>query len=150
MHQSHIPQCTILLQKCAHGCTFLLQNVASWDICLMHCGMCERGLLYFVSFSVIHCVMYAYVTWSIHISGQDPEAPSFRGRGVSPRLRDRGSWQDRLWNDRLRTLCIRDHQGKSLSFMKKTSTFTFSVQRNDRKCKYILRKHDIDGLVQHW
>ena len=24
-------------------CTFLLQNVALWDICLMHCGICEMG-----------------------------------------------------------------------------------------------------------
>ena len=27
-------------------CTFLLQNVALWDICLMHCGICEMGLFY--------------------------------------------------------------------------------------------------------
>ena len=26
-------------------CTFLLQNDALWDICLMHCGVCEMGLL---------------------------------------------------------------------------------------------------------
>ena len=29
MHQSHIPQCTILLHKCAHVCIFLLQNKAN-------------------------------------------------------------------------------------------------------------------------
>ena len=39
MHKSHIPQCTILWQKCAHVCTFLLQNDALWDIYLMHCGI---------------------------------------------------------------------------------------------------------------
>ena len=27
-----------------HMCIFLLQNVALWDICLMHCGLCEMGL----------------------------------------------------------------------------------------------------------
>ena len=43
MLQSHVPQCTILSQKCAHMCTFLLQNDALWDICLMHCGICEMG-----------------------------------------------------------------------------------------------------------
>ena len=26
-------------------CTFLLQNGALWDICVMHCGICEKGLL---------------------------------------------------------------------------------------------------------
>ena len=49
MHKSHIPQCTILWQECAHVCTFLLQNDALWDIYLMHCGICEMGLLHCVS-----------------------------------------------------------------------------------------------------
>ena len=49
MHKSHIQQCTILWQKCAHVCTFLLQNDALWDIYLMHCEICEMGLLRFVS-----------------------------------------------------------------------------------------------------
>ena len=35
MHQVHIPQCTILQQKYAYMCTFLLQNGASWAICEM-------------------------------------------------------------------------------------------------------------------
>ena len=45
MHQSqsNIPQCTILKQKCAHVCTFLLQNVALQDICVMHCVICEMS-----------------------------------------------------------------------------------------------------------
>ena len=46
MHQSHIPQFTTLSQKCAHVCTFLLQNGALWYICMIHCGICEMGLLY--------------------------------------------------------------------------------------------------------
>ena len=29
-HQSHVPQCTIFRQKCAHVCTFLLQMVHCW------------------------------------------------------------------------------------------------------------------------
>ena len=33
MHQSHIPQCTILSQKCAHFCYKMV-----------HCGICEMGL----------------------------------------------------------------------------------------------------------
>ena len=32
MHQFHIPQCTILLQKCAHECTFLWKNGALWTL----------------------------------------------------------------------------------------------------------------------
>ena len=45
MHSTIIPQYTILWQKCAHVCTFLSQNGALWDICLMHCGICKVGLL---------------------------------------------------------------------------------------------------------
>ena len=45
MQQSHIPQCAILKQKCAHVCTYLLQNDALWDICLEHCWICEISLL---------------------------------------------------------------------------------------------------------
>ena len=45
VHHSHIPQCNILYQTCAHACTFLFQNVALWDICLMQWGaICEMGL----------------------------------------------------------------------------------------------------------
>ena len=36
MYQPHIPQCTILIHFCYK---------VVWDICLMHCGICERGLL---------------------------------------------------------------------------------------------------------
>ena len=43
MPQSHIPQCTTLLQKCAHVCTFLLQSGALWDISLMHSGFCYNA-----------------------------------------------------------------------------------------------------------
>ena len=45
-HHSHIPQCTIFKQKCAHVCTFLLPNGALWNINLMHYGICEMGLWY--------------------------------------------------------------------------------------------------------
>ena len=45
MYQSHIPQCTILWPKCAHVCTFLLQNGSLWDICVIHCGIYEPVLL---------------------------------------------------------------------------------------------------------
>ena len=41
--QSNIPQCPNLLQKRAHVCTFLLQNVALCDIELVHCGICATS-----------------------------------------------------------------------------------------------------------
>ena len=44
---AQIPRCTILWQKCARVCTFLLQNGALWDTCLMNCGFCE--IVYCVS-----------------------------------------------------------------------------------------------------
>ena len=55
MHQSCIPQYTIFNRNkhiSAHFCykmvfcvcRFLLQNGVLWDICLMHCGICEMGL----------------------------------------------------------------------------------------------------------
>ena len=45
-----IPRCTSSISHNAPFCnrnmhTFLLQNGASWDIWLMHCGICEIGLL---------------------------------------------------------------------------------------------------------
>ena len=43
MNQSYIPQCTILWQKCAHVCTFLLQNGALRNACLVHYGICEMS-----------------------------------------------------------------------------------------------------------
>ena len=49
---SQIPQCTISIShnapfcnKNVHVCTFLLKNSALLYICLMHCGICEMGLL---------------------------------------------------------------------------------------------------------
>ena len=45
MHQTNIPQCTTLWQKYAHMCTFLLQCGALWDMRLVHCGICEIGIL---------------------------------------------------------------------------------------------------------
>ena len=46
MHQRNIPPCTILSQRCANMCTFLLQNGALWDTRLVHCGICVTGLLH--------------------------------------------------------------------------------------------------------
>ena len=45
MLHSRIPQCIILWQKCARVCTFLLQNGALWDICLMNYGIRAMLLL---------------------------------------------------------------------------------------------------------
>ena len=44
-HQLRIPQCTIVSQKCAQVCTFLLRNGVLWDIDLMHYGICEMVLI---------------------------------------------------------------------------------------------------------
>ena len=55
--QSHIPQCTFCnrnVHMCAHFCykmvhfvthAHLLQNGAFWDMGLVHCGICEMGIL---------------------------------------------------------------------------------------------------------
>ena len=45
LQHSHIPQLTILWQNCAQVCTFLLQNGALWDICLISFEICEAGLM---------------------------------------------------------------------------------------------------------
>ena len=46
VHHTNIPQCTILKSKCAHMCTFRLQNGALCDLGLVHCRICEIGLLF--------------------------------------------------------------------------------------------------------
>ena len=41
-----IPQCTspmIMHHFATKICTYLLQNAVLWDICLMHCGICDIG-----------------------------------------------------------------------------------------------------------
>ena len=43
-----------------HTCTFLLRNGALWDICLMHCGICEIPLVC-TPFS-LRCVLFCFVT----------------------------------------------------------------------------------------
>ena len=51
---AQIPQCIKLIshnapfcnRKCAHVCTFLLQNGALWDICPVHCRIWEKGLFH--------------------------------------------------------------------------------------------------------
>ena len=46
-HKSHIAPVPYLIMHhfVTEMCTFLLQNGALWDVCLMHCGICEIGLL---------------------------------------------------------------------------------------------------------
>ena len=50
-HKSHNAPCSPisrnapLCNRNVHACTFLLQSGALWDICLMHCGICEIGLM---------------------------------------------------------------------------------------------------------
>ena len=50
-HKSHnaplpYPTMNHFVTEYANMCTFLLQNGALWDICLMHCGICTIGLLF--------------------------------------------------------------------------------------------------------
>ena len=50
LHKSHdapvlYPTMHTFGNKCAQACTFLSQNGALWDIYLMHCGVCEMGVL---------------------------------------------------------------------------------------------------------
>ena len=50
-HKSHnapVPYPTIH-HFVAEMCTFLLQKGALWDICLMHCGICEMGLCWLIT-----------------------------------------------------------------------------------------------------
>ena len=44
LYQTNISQCTILYQKCAHMCTFLLLNGSLWHMGLEHCGICGKSL----------------------------------------------------------------------------------------------------------
>ena len=44
-HNASVPYPT-MHDFVTHVCTFLLQNGALWDICLMDYGICEMGLLY--------------------------------------------------------------------------------------------------------
>ena len=59
MHLCHIPQCTILLQKCAHVCTFLLQNGALWDFV-----WCTVWFVRWV-YSLLVCVIHDSI-WRIY------------------------------------------------------------------------------------
>ena len=48
MHKSHdapVPYYT-MHHFVTEMCTFLVQNGALWDVCLMHCGICDLGLLH--------------------------------------------------------------------------------------------------------
>ena len=59
-HNAPVPQAT--MHNSAHVCTFLLQNGALWDICLMYCGICEMCLLP----SCMHCqvkLMMMSIIW---------------------------------------------------------------------------------------
>ena len=46
-------------------CTFLLQNVVLWDICLMHGGICEMGLLR-EPISLKNCVAQNFVAINLN------------------------------------------------------------------------------------
>ena len=70
MHQSYTPRYTILWQKCAHMCIFLLRNGALWNICKMHCGIIDLGLFlqgpcviansFMISSQYIYIYIYIY------------------------------------------------------------------------------------------
>ena len=55
-------------------CTFLLQNGALWNICLMHCGICEMGIFKKTHFkiSMAKCLPFfprpqCFITGILHI-----------------------------------------------------------------------------------
>ena len=51
---------------CTHMWTFLLQNGASWDICLMRCGICQMGLLNEAPSMMIYVGSdLSYHTWNL-------------------------------------------------------------------------------------
>ena len=52
-HKAHIPYPTMqhsVTEMCTRVSTFLLQNGALWDMCLMHCGICGVGLLLYLPY----------------------------------------------------------------------------------------------------
>ena len=62
---TQIPQCSSPITPNAEFCyrnvhvsTFLLQNAALWDVCLMHCGICEMGLY--------HTMRYHFIPHTTH------------------------------------------------------------------------------------
>ena len=62
MHKSHKAPYPTIHHFVTEMCTILLQNGALWDICMMHCGIWEMGLLYtranivvFLCFDSNHC-----------------------------------------------------------------------------------------------
>ena len=62
-----IPQCTILSQKCAHMCIFLLQNDALLDMILVHCRIYARGQIITRS---SNCIFILNLTPSFNASGE--------------------------------------------------------------------------------
>ena len=65
MHQTNIPQCTMLYQKCAHVCTFLLQCGAMWDIRLVYWGICATGAS--DRYSSVHSISPSTIIYIRHI-----------------------------------------------------------------------------------
>ena len=86
MHRSNIQYFTILYQKCAYVCTFVLQNGALWNICRMHNGICENCLLddsvrkmYYLSTPLlisypthyVDVIRYGFLNWVLVFIGSD-------------------------------------------------------------------------------
>ena len=77
-----IPQCTSpiwyptmhhFVTEMSHVCTFLLQNGALWDICLMHCGICEMGQFDIMTICSVTCdnkvgIMMTQISVYVHDS----------------------------------------------------------------------------------
>ena len=76
MHQTCIPQSTILLQKCARICTFLSQNCALWDIGMVHCGICAPGPWFNINMS-------SYQYRKSHCGDKTILRPSYLHNGIS-------------------------------------------------------------------
>ena len=67
---SQIPQCTSpiyhnapFLLKCAHVCTFVLQNGALWIICLI----CEMGLLWYKGLCHDGTILNQLMVWNFNL-----------------------------------------------------------------------------------
>ena len=54
------PKNAPLFNRNVHACTFLLQNVALWDVCLMHCGISVIGVIVVISVCFICSLKHMY------------------------------------------------------------------------------------------
>ena len=89
MHQSHIPQCIILSQKCAHVCP----NGALWDICLMDLWDWIRAVTWWRHQMVTCSTLLAICAVNSPVTGEfTAQRPVTRSFDVFFDLRLNNSW----------------------------------------------------------